>query len=419
MFNVSTVFVIHYFKSVFSPISCCLKVTIAKRWAGLGNLVKFIGQPAVDAVYGMEKRDVEPALGVFKECEGLMPDRLSSIVLYMSDTKSSVLGINREIKLASVEQLWSWHVLHPDAVTEGFVHESRRMLTYSALLCTLSGSDFVVFILLLTLSWAKFRPGPSILFISIPFFNCLICVLCIPSAANLSTVTMCKEQCRMMAHIWILYGSCVWSPESPWPPWASVVNAVFWASDLCQGLRDRLRKPRVTPSIEKADSVHMTLKLGDTIVEKETGKVVKEEGRVELLPLWPGCLVPSCFSALPFVCILIGVARMWTSALHKNVAQFVLNGILVAVPGETADVRVCVSNPKAACAEEFFHADVSVYNLSKPSALYSMGHTALALCILHQFSARPPRYLSYIQGPLTSAIPVEVCCYLLYPLDLI
>ena len=81
----------------------------------------------------MEKRDVEPALGVFKECEGLMPDRLSSIVLYMSGTKSTVLGIKREIKLARVEQLWGLHVLHPDAVTEGFVHESRGMLHYSAL----------------------------------------------------------------------------------------------------------------------------------------------------------------------------------------------------------------------------------------------------------------------------------------------
>ena len=81
----------------------------------------------------MEKRDVELALGVFKECEGLMQDRLSSIVLYMLGTKSTVLGIKREVKLARVEQLWGWHVPHPDAVTEGFLHESRGMLHYPAL----------------------------------------------------------------------------------------------------------------------------------------------------------------------------------------------------------------------------------------------------------------------------------------------
>ena len=222
-----------------------------------------------------------------------------------------------------------------------------------------------------------------------------------------------------MAHIRVLHGSWVWSTESPWPPWASVVKAVFWTSDLYQGLRDRLRKPRVTPNIEKADGGHMSLKLGDTIIETDTGKVLKEEGRVELLPLWAGCPVPSFISALPFVCILIEVPRMWTLALHNIVAQFVLNGILVGVTGETADVRACVSNLKAACAKEFFHADVCVYNLSKPSAMYSMGQTALAVCSLHQFSARLPRYLSYILGPLTTPIPVEAFCYLLYALDLI
>ena len=61
-------------------------------------------------------------------------------------------------------------------------------------------------------------------------------------------------------------------------------------SDLYQGLRDRLRKPRVTPSIEKADGGHLSLRLGDTIIETDIGKVPKEECRVELLPLWACCL---------------------------------------------------------------------------------------------------------------------------------
>ena len=108
-----------------------------------------------------------------------------------------------------------------------------------------------------------------------------------------------------MAHIWVVYGSWLWGTESPWPPWASVVKAVFWTSDLYQGLRDKLRKPHVTPNIEKADGGHMSLKLGDTIIERDTGKVLKGEGRVELLALWAGCPVPSFISALPFVCILI------------------------------------------------------------------------------------------------------------------
>ena len=293
------------------------------------------------------------------------------------------------------------------------------VLTFSALFCTVSGSDFVVFISLLTLSWAKFRPGPSIFVHSHTIFElphlCLVYTLC-------SKSRYCDHVQRTMSY-YGPYPGPVWQLGVEYRVTLATVGcccqAVFWTSDLYQGLRDRLRKPRVTPNIKKADGGHMSLKLGDTIIETDTGKVVKEEGRVELLPLWAGCPVPSFISALPFVCILIEVPRMWTLALHNIVAQFVLNGILVAVTGETADVRACVSNLKAACAEEFFHADVCVYNVSKPSALYSMGQTALALCSLHQFSACLPRYLSYVQGPLTTAIPVEVFCYLLYALDLI
>ena len=62
-----------------------------------------------------------------------MPDKLSSIVLYMSGTKSTAPGIKGEIKLARVEHLWGWHVLLLDAVTKRFVHGSKGMLHYSAL----------------------------------------------------------------------------------------------------------------------------------------------------------------------------------------------------------------------------------------------------------------------------------------------
>ena len=176
----------------------------------------------------------------------------------------------------------------------------------------------------------------------------------------------------------------------------------------------------MTPNIEKADGGHLSLKLGDTIIETDTGKVLKEDGRVEVLPLWASCLVPTFISALPFVCILIEVPRMWTLALHNIVAQFVLNGILVAVIGETADVRACVSNLKATCAEEF---SMPMYVCTTcPSHHHCTAWDILLLhllCSLHQFFARLPRYLSYIQGPLTTATPVEVFCYLLYALDLI
>ena len=48
----------------------------------------------------------------------------------MSGNKSTFPGIKGVIKIAGTEKLWSWHVLHRDAVTKGFVHPSRVMLLF-------------------------------------------------------------------------------------------------------------------------------------------------------------------------------------------------------------------------------------------------------------------------------------------------
>ena len=95
------------------------------------------------------------------------------------------------------------------------------------------------------------------------------------------------------------------------------------------------------------------------------------------------------------------------------------NGVLIAVTGETADVRACIGNLKVACCEEFLHADVCVCNLSKASVVYSMGQSALALCNVHQFNSRLPRYILLTQGTLSSPLPVEIVCFLLCHLNLV
>ena len=185
----------------------------------------------------MEKRDVEPALGVFKECEGSMRDRLSGIALYRSGTKSSVVGIKREIKLARVEQLWSWHVLPPDAVTEGFVYEFRGMPTFSALFCTISASDFDLFISLLTPSWAKFRPGPSILVHKHTIFA--VCHLC-PVYTLCSKSGYCDHVQRTMSY-YVPYPAPVWQLGVEYRVTLATVGF------CCQGsLLDLRPLPRVT-----------------------------------------------------------------------------------------------------------------------------------------------------------------------------
>ena len=83
------------------------------------------------------------------------------------------------------------------------------------------------------------------------------------------------------------------------------IRATFWCSQMYEGLRARLWKPRVTPKMEKADGGHISVKLGDTLIETTTGKVLKEEGRLEVLLVSHGCPVPTFISAMPFVCCLI------------------------------------------------------------------------------------------------------------------
>ena len=99
---------------------------------------------------------------------------------------------------------------------------------------------------------------------------------------------------------------------------------------------------------------------------------------------------------------------MWTLAVHIIVARFLQIGVLIALIGEAANVRACVGNLKVACSEEFLHVDVCIYHLSKAFALYSMGQLALALCNLHKVRLRSPPCMSFTQGTVASAFPIEV-----------
>ena len=72
-----------------------MQSAVAKRWDGIGRLVKFVGHAAVDAMAAMEKRGFHPALGTFKEVKGISPERLRDILGYMDGTKSTLPGLKK------------------------------------------------------------------------------------------------------------------------------------------------------------------------------------------------------------------------------------------------------------------------------------------------------------------------------------
>ena len=72
-----------------------MQSSVAKRWGGIGRLVKYVGADAVDAMAAMEKRGLYPTLGTFKEAEGIMLDQLGEIVAYIEGTKSTLSGLKK------------------------------------------------------------------------------------------------------------------------------------------------------------------------------------------------------------------------------------------------------------------------------------------------------------------------------------
>ena len=75
-----------------------VQMVVAKPWGGVGRLVKYVGAAAVDAMGAMEKRGLYPALGTFKDVEGIMHDRLREFVGYMDGTKSTLPVLKKVIK---------------------------------------------------------------------------------------------------------------------------------------------------------------------------------------------------------------------------------------------------------------------------------------------------------------------------------
>ena len=82
-----------------SLILFLLQSNVAKTWFGVGWLVNYVGADAVGTMAANEKRGLYPALGAFKEVEGIMPDRLSEIVGYMDGTKSTLPGLKKIITI--------------------------------------------------------------------------------------------------------------------------------------------------------------------------------------------------------------------------------------------------------------------------------------------------------------------------------
>ena len=134
---------------------------------------------------------------------------------------------------------------------------------------------------------------------------------------------------------------------------------------------------------------------------------------MELMAIRCGVPVPSIISSLPFAACVIEAPRLCTAGLHNLVAQLLLSGVLVFIAGESADVKATVAALKATVAEDMHQCDVSIYNLSSKTPLYTSSSHLVSICSAAAFDTRMPRYVAYTEGPMPSVMLVEILSYLL------
>ena len=126
-----------------------------------------------------------------------------------------------------------------------------------------------------------------------------------------------------------------------------------------------------------------------------------------------GVPVPSVISSRPFAACVIEVPRLYTAGLHNLVAQLLLSGVPMFIAGESADVKATVAALKATVAEDMYQCDVSIYNLSTKTPLYTSTSHVVSICSATAFDTRLPRYVAYAEGPMSSMMPVEIFSFLL------
>ena len=116
---------------------------------------------------------------------------------------------------------------------------------------------------------------------------------------------------------------------------------------------------------------------------------------------------------LPSAACVIDVPRLYMASLHNLVAQLLLSGVPVCIAGESADVKAIVVALKATVAQDMSECDVSVYNLSSKTPLYTSSSHPVSICSATAFDTRMPRYVAYTKRLMSSVLLVETFSYLL------
>ena len=113
---------------LLTPLSA-LQDTARKAWFPIAALVHVMGDKAVAAVDGLEKRGLPVKLHFWKCIEGLIPPDLEELTQYMGSSNVSLPMITKKAKQPKAARLWEHHLCHPD---DDLVDPSRKTLAERA-----------------------------------------------------------------------------------------------------------------------------------------------------------------------------------------------------------------------------------------------------------------------------------------------
>ena len=256
-----------------------LQDAVRKAWFPIAAWVQVMGDKAVGAVDGLERRGL-PVKSHFGKCiKRLIPTDLEEVTQYMGSSNVSLPMITKKAKQLKAARLWEHHLCHPD---NDLVEPSRKTLAERA--------------------------------------RCEQCLLS-------------KSHVTFKTYTW------KWSEQNCWPPWKYVVTAAIWSDPTYAPLRDALKRPLVNPEIMIAADVNfITVNIGFEAPKAGVTDNKSLDGVMHITGMASGTLLHSTVANMPYCLIIVEVPKGHMEGIHSVVSRNLVSGTLVLIVGEACDV---------------------------------------------------------------------------------
>ena len=261
-----------------TPLSA-LQDTVRKDWFPIAAWVQVMGDKAVVAVHGLEKRGLPVKLHFWKCIEGLIPPDLEEVTQYMGSSIVSLQMITKKAKQLKAARLWEHHLCHPD-------------------------NDLVD-----------------------------------PGRKTLAERARCEQSLLSKTHVTFKTYNWKWSEKNCWPPWKYVVTAAIWSDPTYAPLRNALKLPPVNPEVKIAADVNfITEDIGFEAPEAGVTDIKSLDGVMHITGMASGMPLHSTVANMPYCLIIVEVPKGHVEGIHSVVSRNLVSGTLVLIVGSACDV---------------------------------------------------------------------------------